>query len=208
MKDLLEIFKRATDALDDRQIDYVVFGGIAVWAYGRRRPTHDIDLMICQHDALATLEALRSADFSTDETDHRWIYKAALDEAQIDLIFKAKGGMKLTHEILERQRSFKIDDFVFRIIDPENLVVLKIMASKETRPRDWYDALSVLENTEDFDWDYLIKQAPKDVLKFLSFLFFAQAMHMENTGQQLVPSNIIDSLYDDYRRGQASSKVA
>ncbi len=208
MEELLKILKQATNVLESNNIDYIVFGGIAVWAYGRRRKTHDIDLLIRQGDAKATLEALSDAGFITEETDHRWLYKATLDQSDIDLIFKAKGGIRLTPEILERQQQLEIGGYHFRVIDPENLVILKILATKEMRPADWYDALSILEKTRNFDWNYLMSKSKNDILRFLSFVFFAQAMGEEKTGRSLVPIEVIDELYDNYRRGQGISKIA
>ena len=87
----LAIFKMATDRLDDASIDYVVFGGIAVWGYGRRRWTRDIDLLVKKTDAKRVLAELDGAGFATEERDHRWLYKAVMDQAHIDLIFRAKG---------------------------------------------------------------------------------------------------------------------
>ncbi len=208
MEELLKILKRATNVLESRDIDYIVFGGIAVWAYGRRRKTHDIDLLIKEGDAKETLRALSEVGFMTEETDHTWLYKATLDQSDIDLIFKAKGGIKLTPEILQRQRQLEIGGYNFRVIDPENLVILKILATKEVRPADWYDALSILERTRNFDWNYLISKSQNDILRFLSFVFFAQAMSIEKTGRAVVPPQVIDELYDDYHRGQGISKIA
>ena len=208
MEELLRILKRATNVLENHDIDYIVFGGIAVWAYGRRRKTHDIDLLIKKGDAKETLGALSDVGFITEETDHTWLYKATLDQSDIDLIFEAKGGIKLTPEILERQRQLEISGYNFRVIDPENLVILKILATKEMRPADWYDALSILERTQYLDWDYVISKSQNNILRFLSFVFFAQAMSEEKTGWAVVPNEVIDKLYDDYRRGQGISKIA
>ena len=208
MEELLKILKRATNVLESRDIDYIVFGGIAVWAYGRLRKTHDIDLLIRQGDAKETLRALRDAGFITEETDQNWLYKATMDQNDIDLIFKAKGGIRLTPEILERQQLLEISGYDFRVIDPENLVILKILATKEMRPADWYDALSILERTRNFDWNYVISKSQNDILRFLSFVFFAQAMGVEKTGRALVPVGVIDELYDNYRHGHGISRIA
>lgn len=208
MEQLLGRFKQATDVLEANDIDYVVFGGIAVWAYGRRRQTKDIDLLIRREDARRTLAALEDAGFLTEETDHSWLYKASLDHTDIDLIFEARGEVRLTADILSRRRSLEIGGVPFQVMDPENLVLMKILATKEIRPADWYDGLSVLENIGSFDWDYLIGKTGKYITNVLSFLFFAESVSIEKTGQGLIPPEAIDVLIDIYRAGQASSKVA
>lgn len=200
-------FKKATDRLEDAGIDYLVFGGIAVWGYGRRRWTRDIDLLIRQREAKDALKALAQAGFETEETDDRWLYKAVLDHASIDLIFQAKGEITLTSELLERRRNVEIDNYNFTIMDPENLVLVKILATKEIRPGDWYDAVSILHNLEDsFDWGYFAKQAGPHAGKVLSFLFFVEAFGEAGDGDRLVPPTIIHRLIDVYLRGQSSSK--
>lgn len=205
---LLGKFKKATDAIEDNDIDYLVFGGIAVWAYGRRRQTRDIDILVKQDDAKKTLGVLGRAGFSTEETDQAWIYKASADRAHIDIIFRAKGEITLTPELMRRKRRAKIGDFTFSIMDPENLVLVKILATKEIRPADWYDALSILKNLRGrFDWNYFVEHSSEHPAKVLGFLFLMESFDRE-TGDRLVPPMIINALIDVYRRGQSRSKSA
>jgi len=207
MEGLLPQFKHATDILEAHDIDYVVFGGIAIWAYGRRRKTKDIDLLIMEEDAKHALAVLGRAGFQTEETDHRWLYKASLDHSDIDLIFEARGEIRLTPEILRRSRRMDIGGIPFRVMDPENLVMMKILATKEIRPADWYDALSVIEKGG-FDWDYLIAKTGRYITNFLSFVFFAESAKAEKTGGHIIPPGVIDRLIDIYQRGNSSSKIA
>ncbi len=199
-------FKQATDILETHDIDYIVFGGIAVWAYGRRRKTKDIDLLIHREDAKQTLDVLGQAGFLTEETDHRWLYKATLDHSDIDLIFEARGEIRLTREILSRRREIEIGGVPFQVMDPENLVLMKILATKEIRPADWYDALSVIENVRPFDWNFLIDKTGKYVTNVLSFVFFAEAIHQAAGAPAVVPREAIERLISIYQRGQGSSK--
>ena len=203
----LATFKMATNRLDDAGIDYVVFGGIAVWGYGRRRWTRDIDLLVKKADAKQVLAELGEAGFKTEERDHRWLYKAAMDHAHIDLIFRAKGEVILTSELLERRKTVEIDGYPFQIMDPENLVLVKILATKEIRPADWYDAISILQNLKDvFDWHYFVEQATPHADKVLSFLFFVEAFGADGDGDRVIPAMIIHQLINTYQRGQSSSK--
>ncbi|KKM86956.1 hypothetical protein LCGC14_1273740, partial [marine sediment metagenome] len=102
MKEDFKIFKEATDILDKMDLDYVVFGGIAVWAYGRKRQTKDIDLLIEARSANKALLALLKAGWSTTMTDKNWLFQARKNGVQVDLIFQAKGNYVLTKEIIDR----------------------------------------------------------------------------------------------------------
>lgn len=205
MEDVLRRFKEATDVLDQAGLDYLVFGGIAVWAYGRRRGTRDIDLLVRADQARDVLAALAAAGFQTEETDSRWLFKAFKAGVAIDIIFESKGAIRLTDELLSRQRRVAINHLSFKVIDPENLLLIKILAKKEIRPADWYDALSILEaRHETFDWDYFIAKSRPYTAKVLSFLFFAQAEHLEHVGKTLIPQAVIDQLIGVYREKGSS----
>ncbi len=175
MKKDFNIFKEATDILDKLNLDYVVFGGIAVWAYGRKRQTKDIDLLIEAKSANKALLALLKAGWSTTMTDKNWLFQARKNGVQVDLIFQAKGNYVLTKEIIDRAVPTEISDYKFKVISPEDLVLVKIYALKEIRPADWYDATSVIMGVKGkLDWDYIVDKANTNPRRVLSFLLFAQ----------------------------------
>jgi predicted nucleotidyltransferase len=168
------IFKEATEVLDNLHIEYVVFGGIAVWAYGRKRQTKDIDLLIDPAGANKALIALLKAGWTTTRTDESWLFQARKEGVLVDLIFQAKGDFVLTEEIFKRAVTLNIEGYKFRVISPEDLIMVKVYALKEIRPADWYDAISVLVAVKDLDWNYIVRKASKNPKKVLSFLLFAQ----------------------------------
>jgi len=169
------IFKEATDILDNLHINYVVFGGIAVWAYGRKRKTKDIDLLIDPAGANDALIALLKAGWTTTRTDENWLFQARKEGILVDLIFQAKGDFVLTGEIFKRSIKLNIAGHQFRVISPEDLIMVKIYALKEIRPADWYDAISVLTAVhEKLDWPYIVQRANTNPKRVLSFLLFVQ----------------------------------
>lgn len=175
MKEDFKIFKEAVDILDKMDLDYVVFGGIAVWAYGRKRQTKDIDLLIEAKSANKALLALLKAGWSTTMTDKNWLFQARKNGVQVDLIFQAKGNYVLTKEIIDRAVPMKISGYKFKVISPEDLVLVKIYALKEIRPADWYDAISVIMGVKGkLDWNYIVDKANTNPRRVLSFLLFAQ----------------------------------
>ncbi len=62
-KDDFTVYKEAIEALERSHISYIVGGGIAVAAYGRKRATKDIDLYIKPEESMRALEALRKVGF-------------------------------------------------------------------------------------------------------------------------------------------------
>lgn len=185
------IFKEATSVLDKLKLDYVVFGGIAVWAYGRQRATKDIDLLINSEDADEALIGLLKAGWTTTRTDEAWLYQAQKGGVQVDLIFQAKGDFALTKEISQRALWIEISGLKFKVISPEDLILIKIHALKEIRPADWYDAISVLNGVNGkVNWNYIIDKARLNPKRVLSFLLFAQAESEIN----YVPDWVIENL--------------
>lgn len=191
MQSDFNIFKEATELLDKLGFDYVVFGGIAVWAYGRRRLTKDIDLLLKPEDADDALLALLHSGWTTKRTDANWLFQASKDHVQVDLIFQAKGDFVLTDEIIKRARYLNISGYDFKVISPEDLILIKIHALKEIRPADWYDAISVLKGVEGkLDWNYVVKKSVSSPERVLSFLLFA----LGENAKEYIPKWVIEKL--------------
>lgn len=183
-------FKEATDILDNLKLNYVVFGGIAVWAYGRQRQTKDIDLLINPADANEALIGLLNDGWTTTRTDEKWLFQARKNGVQVDLIFQAKGDFAITDEISTRAVKIKIGGCEFKVISPEDLILIKIHALKEIRPADWYDAISVISGANTtIDWLYILEKAQISPKRVLSFLLFAES---EEPG--LIPDWVIGDL--------------
>jgi predicted nucleotidyltransferase len=202
MQSDFKLFKEATDIMDNHGYNYVVFGGIAVWAYGRQRLTKDIDLLFKPDEADGALLALLKNGWTTKRTDENWLYQATKDNAQVDLIFQAKGDFALTDEIISRARALNISGYEFKVISPEDLILIKIFAIKEIRPADWYDAISVLEGLKgDIDWKYFALKSLSSPDRVLSFLLFARS---ENEDYQ-IPVWIIEELSKEILNSQKAT---
>jgi hypothetical protein len=78
-------------------------------------------------------------------------------------------------------------------VSPEDLIVMKAVATVEDTARYWHDALSVL-GRPDLDWGYLTRRAKQHgARRILALLFFAQSMDL------LVPEEVITELLDAIR---------
>lgn len=188
---LLAVGHEACRILTEAGIPNMVGGGIAVWAYGRRRYTKDMDLFIPPRVPLMALDALGKAGFHTRETDASWLYKAIKQDVLIDLIVWTTGNIRVNDATFARTRSAQIDGHTFTLMGPEDVLFRKILSHREER-RDWYDGLSMLARPlADFDWEYFLHLVgDRHARRTLSFLLYAQTeIHLD-----VVPPEIIDTL--------------
>lgn len=175
INDSFKVYKEAVDVLNNCKVPYVVGGGIAVMAYGRRRVTKDIDLYIMPGDEMIALNALKNAGFDIDPMPEvHWLAKAFKNGLTIDFIIENVGGIKTTPETIKHGVYKKIGGYTFFTMSPEDLIIRKIMAMRSDR-NDWYDCISVLSTTyETFNWEYFLKLVGYNYERALSFLLYVK----------------------------------
>ena len=79
-------------------------------------------------------------------------------------------------------------------MSPEDLVVMKAIATSEDTPRYWYDAVAIIAQTE-LDWDYLVTRAKQHgARRVLSLLLFADSLDL------VVPPGPVETLFDAITR--------
>lgn len=186
----LAVFREAVSALEQYDVPYLLMGGMGSATHGRPRWTHDIDFFVHPRDAERTLEVLKEAGFRTEQSDPRWLFKAFKQEVMIDIIFKSSGNIYLDDEMLRRSGTYAVDGCDVRLIPPEDLLVIKAVASDEHTPRHWYDGLGIIAGAQ-LDWEYLVSRARRHGLRrVLSLLLYAQSCDLG------VPQSVIRELYE------------
>lgn len=163
----LRNFVRLFDSLG---LDYAVMGGIAVRAHGIPRPTQDVDFTLAiERSRLPELfDAARDAGYDVPEAFAAgWVdYVAGMplvrvgryvEGHSIDVdLFLAESPFQL--EVLARAKSEQIDDLTVRVVSPEDLILLKLLAH---RPRDIADIGDILFVQGTLDEAYLRHWAVK-----------------------------------------------
>ena len=167
--------REVAEALEQGGIPYVVIGGIASALYGRPRASDDLDILVARPDADRTLAALDATGFETERTNEQWIYKGHRDGVQVDVIFWLKGDVYLDDEMLERARQVEVAGRYISVAPPEDLIVVKAIIHDEQTPRHWFDALGLVANCSDLDWDYLIRRGRHGARRLLALLVYAQS---------------------------------
>ncbi|MCL6471495.1 MAG: nucleotidyltransferase family protein [Firmicutes bacterium] len=170
------VFNEAARELKSAGIDFVLCGGIAVSVYGRQRETTDVDFLVREQDVDRALEVLGKAGFTIKRTDTRWLFQAFRNGVKVDLIFEAMGAVRLTPEVEAHTRERELGGFIYKVIAPEDLLIMKAHSLSEERSRDLFDALSILKRMNgQLDWNYLITRSRPRVRRMLGLLFIAQS---------------------------------
>jgi predicted nucleotidyltransferase len=190
---LLAILDESVEILRAANITFLLLGGLATSALGRRRRVTDIDVFVRDPDVQPALQAFAGAGFETLVISPNWLAKALKNDVLVDVISRSTHDIGLTDEILEHAVEVEIEGRRLPSVSPEDLIVMKAVATDEDTVRYWHDALSLL-GRPDLDWPYLVHRARKHgARRVLSLLFFAQSMDL------LVPHDVIEELLEAVR---------
>lgn len=119
LNDLTASVKQLFDLLDEREIDFVVVGGIAMLAYVEGRNTQDIDLILSKSD-LSKLPELVLED------DNSEFARGKFGELQVDLLFTSNKLFKRVATEHVVQQAFA--DRRVPCATEEGLLLLKLFA--------------------------------------------------------------------------------
>lgn len=188
-EDVTRILAEAVGALDADGVPYVVMGGLVAAAFARPRTTDDIDIFVRPEHASRALGVLSSAGFEIDEHDPMWLYKAWKDGVLVDVIFRSSGEVYLDDEMLARAVERECRGVQLRMVSPEDLLVIKAVATAEHGAHHWYDALGIIARNP-IDWDYLVERARQaGPRRVLSLLLYAESNDMA------VPAEAVEQLF-------------
>ena len=194
----LRVLDEALEALDEAHVPFLLIGGIGSAVYGRDQGTRDIDVFVRPEIARRVLEILGERGFETKEIAERWLSKAIKHGVLVDVIFRSTRDILLGDEMLERANVMPFRGRMVRIAPPEDLVVMKACAMSEDTSRYWYDAVSIIAQTE-LDWDYLVERARQHgARRLVSLLLFATSLDI------VVPPEPIETLLDALGTGRAA----
>lgn len=141
------------------RIPYALIGAMALNMFGRPRTTLDIDfLVLLDEKDLANIK--NKAASENILIDEEWVknnpmlakshVRFNIDEIAIDFMLPRDDHDK---QVLKRRQKKKIHNKMIWIITPEDLILQKL---KVGRPRDFEDALTVLERlSKKLDVPYL-----------------------------------------------------
>jgi hypothetical protein len=148
-------FKKASAALRDAEVCFLLGGGLAAWARGGPRSEKDLDLMVAPGDAERALEVLAAAGFRPERPPEEWLLKAWDGEVLIDLIFHPR-GLPLTEEVFARADELSVLSVTVPVMALEDVLAAKLLALDEQRDLDYSSLLGIARALrEQIDWDAL-----------------------------------------------------
>ena len=118
-----------------------------------------------------------------------WLYKAWKDGVLVDVIFRSSGEVYLDDEMVKRAVEGDCRGTPMRMISPEDLLVIKAVATAEHGSHHWYDALGIIARNP-IDWSYLVERARQaGPRRVLSLLLYAESNDMA------VPAEAVEELF-------------
>ena len=144
--------KRASAVLRDAGIEFMLGGGLAIWARGGPPTDHDVDLYVRPKDAESALEALVQDGLRGERPTEDWLYKAWDEEGNlIDLIFRPAGG-EIEDAHFDRASEIEVSAQTVLVVAADDLLVTKLLAITEQEP-DYRVILEVARALrEQVDW--------------------------------------------------------
>lgn len=161
---ILRALKKVVGFLEKENIDFCLFGGLAMQAYKRIRATKDIDLMVvaAPGNTLEFIGKMQEAGFIFDKKRGvikingfellRFIYTDS--ETDFDIFVDiVTAATEFQRQILSRKAKIDFFGTKINIARLEDIILLKLLAD---RPIDILDAQVLLEeNRRDIDTAYL-----------------------------------------------------
>jgi hypothetical protein len=151
--DLLELFA----ILNERGIQYMLVGGVALLKYVSGRNTDDIDLII-DHDSLGRIPELTIEDSNPDAA------RARFRGLRVDLLFTRNPVFRMVLSKHETQHQFS--EITVRCATIKGLVLLKLYALPRLYQQGDLQRAALFET----DITMLAQQAPQDFTQLLNLL--------------------------------------
>ena len=149
---LLTTMKRAAAALRGADVEFLLGGGLAVWALGGPPSDHDVDFFVREQDAERALKALVDRGMRPERPPEGWLLKAYDGPTLVDLIFRPAGG-PVTDEHFARGSEIEVNAHRLAVASIDDVLATKLLAITEQEP-DYRDVLAIARALrEQVDWE-------------------------------------------------------
>jgi hypothetical protein len=151
---LVQTMKHAAAALREADIEFMLGGGLAVWARGGPPTDHDVDFYLREVHAAQGIEALVAAGLRPEHPPEEWLYKAYDGDVLVDLIFRPAGG-PIDDEHFARATWLEVGAQSLLVASIDDVLVTKLLALTEQSP-DYGPVLQVARALrEQIDWSFV-----------------------------------------------------
>jgi Nucleotidyltransferase of unknown function (DUF6036) len=148
-------FAEAVAFFHSNRIPYMVVGALAVAIWGRSRATADLDFQLHVENMESFLKTLPSAWVFDKKWDlynpllREWHKRMLVSGIIVDLMLPRDDFEK---KIFSRRIRKKMWNKFVYVVSPEDLLLMKLKAG---RPRDFDDAVSIVELQKSLDRSYI-----------------------------------------------------
>ena len=125
-------FAKIVEKLNEKEIPYVVIGGVALAFYTTPRFTKDIDILILEKELKEVNNILQELDFfpsasswtfqNTQLSLHRYLKIDANDEVMLDILV---GNNQQYQEIINNAETFDTSQIPIKVINKQDLIKMK-----------------------------------------------------------------------------------
>ena len=134
---LIQSVQDLFSVLEQRKLDYVLVGGIALLHYVEGRNTQDLDLLM----ALSSLEKLPELNISSQDM---YFVRASYGELQIDILLTKNPLFKKVHSKYSKKQRFL--DRNIPIVTVDGLLLLKLYALPSLYRQGNFSRVGIYEN--------------------------------------------------------------
>ena len=154
IEDLVATMKRASAALRDADVPFMLGGGLAAWARGGPRTDHDVDFFVREEDADRALDALAAIGMRPEKPPEEWLFKAYDGEVLVDLIFRPSGG-PIDQAFFDQATELEVLGHTLLVASIDDVFTTKLLALTEQEP-DFGQVLQLARALrEQIDWDFV-----------------------------------------------------
>lgn len=149
-----QTLKKATAALRDAEVPFVVGGSLASWARGGPEPQHDLDIMVKPEHAERALEVLVDTGMRPERPPEGWLYKAWDGDVLVDIIFNPK-GLEMNDDVLARAEDIDVLAIRMPVMSIEDMLTTKLLSLDE-HSLDYTSVLQIARALRELiDWHAL-----------------------------------------------------
>ena len=151
---LLDTMKRASAQLREADIEFMLGGGLAIWARGGPPTDHDVDLYLRERDVESAFEVLVDAGFRGERPPEEWLLKVWDGDHLVDLIHRPAGG-EIDDEHFARASELEVSAQRVLVASIDDVLAMKLLAISEQEP-DYRAILEIARAVrEQVDWTHV-----------------------------------------------------
>jgi hypothetical protein len=149
--ELVETMKKAAGAWREANVDFILGGGLAMWARGGPPTDHDVDFFVRERDAERALDALVGAGMGSERPPEGWLLKAFDGDVLVDVIFRPAGG-PVDDATFARATELEVAAVPLLVASVDDVLTTKLLAMTEQAP-DFGPVLEIARSLrEQIDW--------------------------------------------------------